>query len=82
MDGPQVMQARDLLLQHMAAHRATCSEESDCGEVANILAFMAHSLGASRRDLMKFPTLLVDYDMRCAGCGSTRHDQTAKCEGK
>ena len=79
MDKSRVQQARDILIEHMDVHRAECPDD-DCAEVGNILAFLAHSLGARRQDLQRFPGLLIHYDMGCAGCGSARDKAAAGTE--
>lgn len=63
--------ARDLVIEHLVAHEGQCSDPN-CLERANILAFMAHSIGATDRDLHALPRLLLTYDGNCSGCGSAR----------
>lgn len=64
---------RDRCLRWLELHRAHCPETS-CVEPAGFLAFLAHSMGATERQLTQFPRLLLDYDMRCDGCGSQRDE--------
>lgn len=62
--------ARQLLVQAIATHRQDCREPT-CLEAANILAFLAHSIGAREADVKALPRLLLDYDVRCqqgGGC--------------
>lgn len=65
--------ARTLLIEAIEAHEALCQSEQ-CREKANVLAFLAHSIGAHADDVKAFPAMLFDYDMKCAqGGGCPAH---------
>ena len=58
--------ARDLLVVYVHQHQKECTKRrDDCLEVAGILAYIAHSIGATREDLDKLPGLLFQMDMEC-----------------
>jgi hypothetical protein len=55
---------RDRLIRLWLAHKTVCREQP-CHEAANMLAYLAHSLGLGRRQIAKFEQLLVRYDLEC-----------------
>ena len=57
-------EARDRLVEALRQHKATCPNPN-CAEVGNVLAFLAHCLGATRQDLIVMEQLLVRYDLNC-----------------
>ena len=68
----KIKQARNLLVDWVKQHRAHC--DNDCGEVGNVLAFLAHSMGATEFDLRQFPKRLVAYDIDCQHKGEACED--------
>lgn len=62
-------QARTLLLEGLRDHEQTCGNPAACREKANALAYLAHSIGATKDDLDAFPGLLVRYDLDCKNSG-------------
>jgi hypothetical protein len=66
-DGP-VEEARDLLVEHLRRHAPHCTAPPGrCPEVAGILGYLAHCLGATRGDLARLPAVLLRYDLECEG---------------
>lgn len=75
----RVEQARDLILADLDEHDRDCPRRSTgewCPEKANALAYLAHCLGVTQRDLAELPRLLLSYDLACKGCGSVRDRTT------
>lgn len=62
---------RSALIAHIELHERTCPQ-TNCTEKGNMLAWLAHSIGAGPEDLRVLPRLLLQYDIQCAGCGSPR----------
>jgi hypothetical protein len=73
----RVHRARDLLIEEVAEHAKHCTAQQ-CEHLANLLAFLAHSIGATRRDMLALPRLLAQYDLECQGCASPRHAAPAQ----
>ena len=67
---PEVI--RDLAIAVIKSHEAVC-DDPECTERGNMLAWLAHCIGATERDLRALPKLLVMYDTHCKGCPSDRH---------
>lgn len=63
-----VYSARTLLIEAVELHESQCRSPT-CREKANVLAFLAHSIGANADDVKSFPAMLFDYDMKCAQGG-------------
>ena len=65
--------ARNLLVDCAELHRMHCDHPpQECGEVGNMLAWLAHCMGATAKDTAVFPTRLFWYDSECkerGGCG-------------
>ena len=59
-----VCRIRDELIDLHAKHAETCTDPA-CRWVGNLLAFLAHSLGAVEGDIRDFHTLFVMYEMNC-----------------
>lgn len=57
-----VEQARDLLVDWIDEHRATCPHAA-CAEPENAIAYLAHCMGA--QDFVKIQRLFLDYEIRC-----------------
>jgi len=65
--------AFDLLREYVVEHRRKC-RNPECAEVGNLLAWLAHCLGATERDVRKFPSYLVDYDVQCTAAPCNAHE--------
>lgn len=64
----RVDQARDLLLDYLDAHEATCTDP-DCQNAANVAAFIAHCLGmTSKTSIHQMLEILERYNVECAHC--------------
>ena len=59
-----VAECRDKLVEVITEHRRTCPNPK-CAEVGNVLAFLAHCLGATQYDLLAMQQLIVRYDLQC-----------------
>lgn len=73
-DPELVTQARDLLVKYITDHEESCSaERGECTELANMIAYIAHSLGATKEDMMRVPGLLFKFDVTCKGGEGCKH---------
>ena len=59
-----VDRCRHDLITAIEGHRATCPVPN-CGEVGNVLAFLAHSMGVTQADLHTFQQQLLRYELYC-----------------
>jgi hypothetical protein len=67
--------ARQALFDALDEHDARCPIGDGCLVRANMLAFLAHCIGASREDVTAFPAMLADYDMKCVQAGGCEIDK-------
>lgn len=65
MSETRVNLARQILVEEITAHRAVCVNPATCRETANMLAWLAHSMGVTRSDLLDFPRILTVYEINC-----------------
>jgi hypothetical protein len=77
--GQMVHAARNLLITALEIHEKICPEPH-CQERANILAFLAHCLGATPADMRSMRKLLFEYEVRCGASGGC--DVHRKSEAK
>lgn len=70
----KLRQARDLIVEAFREHEAAC-QSPRCPEKANVLAWLAHALGATRDDLRQMEPLVVWNDFNCSCRRCLRADQ-------
>lgn len=62
---------RNLLIEWLEYHRIDCNKQN-CLEPANMMAFLAHSVGIRSSDLRLFRDQLQEYEVNCKDCGHIR----------
>ena len=58
--------AKVLLLRAIDLHAKECPDPDNCQEIANTLGYLAHCTGATQKDLLLLPKMVLRHDMNCA----------------
>lgn len=59
---------RTELIGHVERHKAVC-KDPNCADVGNLLAYLAHCLGASDRDMREMQRIFLMYETECKNSG-------------